>query len=194
MGVFFNTGQVCVARSRMFVHKNVYDRVVEGVAAHVKYLKVGPGLAPDSVLGPVVSEAQLSRIQSYIGSGAEEGAEIISGGNRIGDKGYFVEPTILAGVRPDMKVMRDGHPLDYDTWRQMGCTGWGYKDVLPYFRRMETRWRGNGKYHGADGPVALRAIDTRRLLHESLMQAAAAGYQVSDDINARSPKALRAAR
>ncbi len=78
-----------------------------------------------------------------------------------------------------------GHPRDYDTWRQMGCEGWGYADVLPYFKKMETSWRGPGKYHGGDGPLNVVPIDTRRLLHDPLMEtAAAAGYPLSDDISA----------
>ena len=82
-----------------------------------------------------------------------------------------------------------GHPRDYDTWRQMGCEGWGYADVLPYFKRMETSWRGAGKYHGGDGPLQVQAIDTRRLLHDPLMQTAAlAGYPVSDDLSGEHPE------
>ena len=82
-----------------------------------------------------------------------------------------------------------GHPLDYDTWRQMGCEGWGYDDVLPYFKKMETSWRGETKYHGGSGPLHVAPIDTRKLLHEPLMQTAAnAGYAVSDDIHAENPE------
>ena len=82
-----------------------------------------------------------------------------------------------------------GHPRDYDTWRQMGCEGWGYADVLPYFKRMETSWRGPGKYHGGSGPLHVVPIDTRKLLHEPLMQAAPrAGYPVSQDLHAELPE------
>ncbi len=82
-----------------------------------------------------------------------------------------------------------GHPRDYDTWRQMGCEGWGYADVLPYFKKMETSWRGEGKYHGGSGPLHVAPIDTRRLLHEPLMQTAKnAGYPVSDDIDGAHPE------
>ena len=82
-----------------------------------------------------------------------------------------------------------GHPLDYDTWRQMGCEGWGYADVLPYFRKMETSWRGPGKYHGGSGPLHVAPIDTRKLLHEPLMETARnAGYPVSEDIHAELPE------
>jgi choline dehydrogenase len=82
-----------------------------------------------------------------------------------------------------------GHPRDYDTWRQMGCEGWSYSEVLPYFKRMETSWRGEGKFHGGSGPLQVVPIDTRKLLHEPLMQAAPrAGYPVSDDINGALPE------
>ena len=76
-----------------------------------------------------------------------------------------------------------GHPLDYDQWRQMGATGWGYADVLPYFRKMETSWRGEGIYHGGSGPVEVNPIDSPLLLHEPLMAAAgAAGFGTSEDL------------
>ena len=77
-----------------------------------------------------------------------------------------------------------GHRLDFDGWRDLGCEGWSYADVLPYFIRMETSWRGAGKYHGDRGPLHVRAIETSKLLHDPLMQtAAAAGYSTSDDLH-----------
>jgi choline dehydrogenase len=77
-----------------------------------------------------------------------------------------------------------GHSRDFDAWAAMGCDGWSYAHVLPYFKRMETSWRGAGRWHGADGPLQVAAIDTRRLLHEPLMgSAAAAGYATTDDIH-----------
>ncbi|MEZ5649320.1 MAG: GMC family oxidoreductase N-terminal domain-containing protein [Burkholderiaceae bacterium] len=76
-----------------------------------------------------------------------------------------------------------GHRLDFDAWRDdAGCRGWGYDDVLPYFRRSETSWRGAGRFHGADGPLRIRPIDTRGLLAEPLIDAArAAGHELLDD-------------
>src|SRR3954471_3042552 len=59
-----------------------------------------------------------------------------------------------------------GHPSDYQEWEALGATGWGYSDVLPYFRKMETSWRGEGQYHGASGPVHVRAIEKKHVLHE----------------------------
>lgn len=75
-----------------------------------------------------------------------------------------------------------GHRRDFDEWRDLGCTGWGYEDVLPYFRRSETNWRGSSHWHGGDGPLQIRAIDTRRLLAEPLREAAVrAGHVITDD-------------
>jgi choline dehydrogenase len=89
-----------------------------------------------------------------------------------------------SGTINGMFYMR-GHSRDFDSWRDRGCEGWGYADVLPYFKRMETSWRGAGKYHGDKGPLHVCPIDTAKLLHEPLMQtAAAAGYACTDDIHA----------
>jgi choline dehydrogenase len=78
-----------------------------------------------------------------------------------------------------------GHSSDFDGWAAAGCPGWSYADVLPYFRRMETSWRGTNAWHGAGGPLPVRPIDTRRLLHEPLMRTAvAAGFVTSEDLHA----------
>ncbi|MCC7462446.1 MAG: GMC family oxidoreductase N-terminal domain-containing protein [Gammaproteobacteria bacterium] len=78
-----------------------------------------------------------------------------------------------------------GHSSDFDDWAADGCPGWGYADVLPYFRAMETSWRGASAWHGQTGPLPVKAIDTRRLLHDPLMRsAAAAGFATSDDLHA----------
>ncbi len=113
--------------------------------------------------------------------------------------GYFSEPEPhLDGRRvwlPRGKVLGGsgsingmfhmrGHSRDFNGWRDLGCAGWGYQDVLPYFRRMETSWRGAGPYHGDSGPMPVRPIDTAKLLHEPLMRtAAAAGFNVTDDLH-----------
>jgi choline dehydrogenase len=77
-----------------------------------------------------------------------------------------------------------GHSRDFDTWRALGCDGWGYADVLPYFKRLESSWRGAGPWHGADGPLPISPIDTRKRLHEPLMAAAAAaGFSTTEDIH-----------
>lgn len=77
-----------------------------------------------------------------------------------------------------------GHSMDFDTWRQMGCAGWGYDEVLPYFKRMETSWRGAGPYHGDSGPLPIVPVDTRSRLHHQLMATAeASGFSSTDDLH-----------
>ena len=106
-GIFINTGQICAAGSRLFVHERVYDRVLEGVVARAKSLKIGPGADADTFMGPVVSSQQLQRVTGYVRAGQEQGAEIVSGEQALPEKGYFVRPTVLSNVRPEMSVMRD---------------------------------------------------------------------------------------
>src|SRR5579863_527359 len=105
--IFFNQGQICTAGSRLFVHKSVFDQVVEGVAGETKKFTVGPGINPSTNLGPLVSEEQLRRVCGYLESGTQEGAKTVVGGKRIGNTGYFVEPTVLVDVKPHMKVVRE---------------------------------------------------------------------------------------
>jgi acyl-CoA reductase-like NAD-dependent aldehyde dehydrogenase len=107
MGVFFNTGQVCAAGSRLYVEKAAFERVIDGVVKVARRLKIGPGLEPDVDIGPVVSRAQLDRVMSYISSGRAEGAEVVCGGARLDGAGYFVEPTVLTNTRSEMKVMQE---------------------------------------------------------------------------------------
>src|SRR5208282_3694414 len=105
--IFFNQGQICTAGSRLFVHKSIFDKVIEGVAEETTKFQVGPGINPSTNLGPLVSKKQLSRVCGYLDSGAKEGAKVVVGGHRIGNTGYFVEPTILVDVKPHMKVVRE---------------------------------------------------------------------------------------
>ncbi|MGD0702369.1 MAG: aldehyde dehydrogenase family protein [Trebonia sp.] len=105
--IFFNHGQCCVAGSRLYVQEGRFDEVVEGVAQIAKSIKLGPGLEPDTQMGPLVSDEQLSRVTGYLESGRADGATAVTGGARWGDSGYFVEPTVLTHTRPDMKVVRE---------------------------------------------------------------------------------------
>jgi len=107
MGVFGNAGQVCVAGSRLYVHKDVFDKVVDGVSAMAKNLKVGPGQDPETQMGPLISQKQLERVSGYIEAGKEEGAEVVVGGQRFGNQGYFMQPTVLAETHRNMKVVRE---------------------------------------------------------------------------------------
>ena len=105
--ILLNCGQMCFAGSRLLVHEKVYDDVVEGVADIARNTKIGPGIDPETELGPLVSARQRERVCEYIESGRAEGAEILLGGNPYGEKGYFMEPTILAGTEPHMRVVRE---------------------------------------------------------------------------------------
>ena len=105
--IFFNHGQCCVAGSRLYVQRDRFDEVVDGVAEIAKSIKLGPGLEPGTQMGPLVSDEQLRRVTGFVESGQAEGATALSGGGRHGDRGYFVEPTVLTNTRPDMKVVRE---------------------------------------------------------------------------------------
>ena len=105
--IFFNHGQCCCAGSRLYVHKKHFNKVVEGVAAAAAKIKVGPGLAPDTEMGPLVSEEQLNRVLGFLRSGQSEGAKPLAGGGRHGDRGYFVKPTVLVDTKPGMKVLEE---------------------------------------------------------------------------------------
>ncbi|NGZ95250.1 MAG: betaine-aldehyde dehydrogenase [Nitrospira sp. WS110] len=105
--IFFNQGQCCCAGSRLFVEKGIFDKVVEGVAEDAKKIKVGPGMGPDTQMGPLVSDEQQRRVLSYLESGFSEGAKAVVGGKRLGSIGYFVEPTILVDTTQKMKVMQE---------------------------------------------------------------------------------------
>lgn len=107
MGSFFNSGQVCTAGSRLYVHEKVYDQVVESMAGAAEHMKLGPGLNPDTQMGPLVSKEQQDRVTGYINAGKSEGAEVICGGGAPDMDGYFVKPTVLGNTRPDMKVVRE---------------------------------------------------------------------------------------
>ncbi len=105
--IFFNHGQCCCAGSRLYVHKSVYDKVVSGVADIAGKIKVGPGLDPATEMGPLVSDEQFARVTGYIEDGRQSGAKVAVGGNRVGNLGYFVQPTVLENTTPDMKVIRE---------------------------------------------------------------------------------------
>jgi phenylacetaldehyde dehydrogenase len=106
-GIFGNTGQVCAAGSRLFVHRSVADRVIEGIAQRARALRVAPGLSPEAEIGPVISARQRERVMSYIDSGRAEGAEVVAGGEALQGEGFFIQPTVLVNTRPDMKVVRE---------------------------------------------------------------------------------------
>jgi phenylacetaldehyde dehydrogenase len=103
-GIFFNHGQCCCAGSRLYAEHSVYDQVVEGVSAAAKKIKLGPGMDPQTEMGPLVSMEQMDRVCEFLAEGERDGATAVTGGKRFGDKGYFVEPTVLTETNKDMSV------------------------------------------------------------------------------------------
>lgn len=106
-GIMANSGQACVAGSRLYAQRSIYDRLVQSLADAASRLVVGSGLEAGTQMGPVVSQKQLDRVLGYIEGGAAEGAEIAAGGRRRGDKGFFVEPTILSRPPADAAAVRE---------------------------------------------------------------------------------------
>jgi phenylacetaldehyde dehydrogenase len=110
--IFMNSGQVCIAGSRLYAHRDIFDRLLEAVAATASQFKVGPSLAPDTMMGPLVSTEQQVRVMDYIDQGRKAGASVFHGGDSPGGPigspgGYFVNPTILVDVKPEMSVVRE---------------------------------------------------------------------------------------
>jgi phenylacetaldehyde dehydrogenase len=102
--IFFNHGQCCCAGSRLYIESKVYDDVLAGVADRASQIKVGRGLDQDTEMGPLVSAEQLERVTGYLESGEREGVRCVAGGQQIGNRGYFVAPTVLDGAGPGNKV------------------------------------------------------------------------------------------
>ena len=158
--IFFNHGQCCCAGSRLYAHKSVYDKVVAGVADIAGKIKVGPGLDPSTEMGPLVSDEQFARVTGYIEDGRQSGAKIAVGGSRVGNLGYFVQPTVLENTTPDMKVIREeifgpvvcATPFDDDDLDRDRQAGQRH-DLRPGRQRVDAQRR-----HGAQAgePHSLR--------------------------------------
>ncbi|WP_230203706.1 aldehyde dehydrogenase family protein [Bacillus massiliigorillae] len=110
-GIFYGTGQVCSAGSRILVQDTIYDQYVEAFVEGAKKIKVGPGNVEGVEMGPLVSQQHLEKVLGYIEIGKEEGATLAYGGNRIKtdglENGYFVEPTVFTNVTPDMRIVQE---------------------------------------------------------------------------------------
>lgn len=106
-GIYFNSGEVCCAGSRMYVEESIYEDFLQEMKSVAESVKVGDPFDETTFQGAQTSKNQLDKILKYINIGKEEGARLVTGGERIGDKGYFVKPTIFADVRPDMKIVKD---------------------------------------------------------------------------------------
>ncbi len=106
-GLFFNQGQCCCAGSRLFVEDRVHKEFVGRLVEKAKKQRVGDPFDPGTTQGPQVSQEQFDKVLGYIDSGRTQGAKLLCGGNRVGDRGYFIEPTIFDGVKDEMKIAQE---------------------------------------------------------------------------------------
>ncbi|MBD2135650.1 aldehyde dehydrogenase family protein [Sphaerospermopsis sp. FACHB-1094] len=105
--IFFNQGQCCSAGSRLFVEAKIYDEFVNRSVEIARQRTVGDPFDPNTQQGPQVDQEQFNRVMSYIESGQREGAQMLYGGDRVGDRGYFITPTVFADVRDEMKIAQE---------------------------------------------------------------------------------------
>ncbi|RMI28775.1 aldehyde dehydrogenase family protein [Nocardia stercoris] len=107
LGVFWNSGQICTSGTRLFVHESVHDDLVAAIAEQGRAMKVGYGNEPDAVLGPLVSARQLERVAGFVDRARADGARVVTGGERLGDRGFYYPPTVVAEVSADMEIVRE---------------------------------------------------------------------------------------
>ncbi len=105
--LFFNQGQCCTAGSRLFVEKSIHEQFVEKLVGIAESRRVGDPFDPKIHQGPQVSQEQFDRVMSYIEAGKKDGAKMRCGGNRVGDRGYFIQPTVFDNVSDDMRIARE---------------------------------------------------------------------------------------
>jgi aldehyde dehydrogenase (NAD+) len=154
-GLFFNQGQCCCAGSRLFVEENVHDLFVDKMLRKAKTRKVGDPFDPETEQGPQVSQDQYDKVMGYISAGKNEGAQMLCGGNRVGKKGYFIEPTIFSGVTDQMKIAKEeifGPVMNILR----------FKDISEVIRR------GNQTFYGLAAAVWTRDISKAHRLANSL--------------------------
>jgi aldehyde dehydrogenase (NAD+) len=154
-GLFFNQGQCCCAGSRLFVEDRIHDEFVEKLVKRAKGQKLGDPFDLATTQGPQVSQEQADRIMGYIDAGKKEGAKLLTGGNRVSGRGYYVEPTVFCDVRDDMKIAREeifGPVMNILR----------FKDVNEVVRR------GNQTFYGLAAAVWTRDIKKAHRLANSL--------------------------
>ena len=106
-GIYFNSGEVCCAGSRVYVEESIYDEFVQELKTATENVKVGNPFDEATFQGAQTSQMQLEKILSYVEIGKKEGATLITGGERLGNKGYFIKPTIFGDVKEDMRIVKE---------------------------------------------------------------------------------------
>jgi succinate-semialdehyde dehydrogenase/glutarate-semialdehyde dehydrogenase len=102
-----NAGQVCVSPTRFYVHEKIHDRFVDGFARRAKTLRVGDGLSDGTQMGPLAHSRRIEAMDVLLRDAREHGAHFHTGGSRLGERGYFWEPTVISGVGNDARIMNE---------------------------------------------------------------------------------------
>lgn len=106
-GIFFNAGQVCSAGSRILAQRSVYYDVIDRLIERAKKIRIGDTASEDTIMGPLVSQRQFDAVMDYIKVGKQEGAALAYGGERVGDKGFFIQPTLFTQVKNEMRISQE---------------------------------------------------------------------------------------
>jgi aldehyde dehydrogenase (NAD+) len=144
--IYFHCGQCCTAGSRLFVEEKIHKEFVDRLAAKAKGRKLGDPLDPTTEQGPQVSNEQMEKILKYCDIGQKEGAKLVLGGKRQGDRGYFVTPTVFDGVKDEMTIAKD---------EIFGPV----VSILPFKTMEEVVERANKTYYGLAAAIFTKNID-----------------------------------
>jgi acyl-CoA reductase-like NAD-dependent aldehyde dehydrogenase len=155
MGVYFNSGQVCCAGTRIFVQRDRYDEVVDKLANFSKNVKAGDPFDQKSTIGPLVSQEQFDRVKGYLSVGAEEGAKVATGGRPLERKGYFVEPTLFSDVKNDMRIARE------EIFGPVGA-------AIPFKDETDAVFQGNNTDYGLSAAVWTKDVSRAHKIARSL--------------------------
>jgi aldehyde dehydrogenase (NAD+) len=155
MGVYFNSGQVCCAGTRIFVQRDRYDEVTDKLAKFSKGVTMGDPFDQKSTIGPLVSREQFDRVKGYLEVGKKEGAKVAAGGDAGTGKGYFVNPTLFTGVKNDMQIARE---------EIFGPVG----SAISFTDENDAVFQGNNTEYGLSAAVWTRDISRAHKVARSL--------------------------